>query len=128
MEEAPARALVGELGIPSRCASFRRVSCSASSARYSARSNDRAIKRIVPLIEQINAIEPELRAALGCRAAGAHAGDFRQRLENGRACLDDLLPDAFAVVREAAKRTLGQRHYDVQLIGGVVLHRATSPR
>ena len=47
---------------------------------------------------------------------------FRERVENG-APLDDLLPEAFATVREAAKRTLGQRHYDVQLIGGVVLHR-----
>jgi len=83
--------------------------------------NDRVIKGIVPLLEQINALEPEL-VALRDTDLKARTPAFRQRLENGEP-LDDLLPEAFATVREAAKRTLGQRHYDVQMIGGVVLHR-----
>ncbi len=83
--------------------------------------NDRVIKGIVPLLEQINAFEPELMA-LRDTDLKARTPAFRQRLENGEP-LDDLLPEAFATVREAAKRTLGQRHYDVQMIGGVVLHR-----
>jgi preprotein translocase subunit SecA len=53
--------------------------------------------------------------------------EFREKLANG-AALDDLLPSAFATVREASKRVLGMRHYDVQLVGGIVLHRARSPR
>ena len=83
--------------------------------------NDRIIKRIVPLVEQISALEPEL-AKLRDSELRARTGTFRQRLENDEP-LDALLPEAFATVREAAKRSLGQRHYDVQLIGGVVLHR-----
>ncbi|HIF97162.1 MAG TPA: preprotein translocase subunit SecA [Myxococcales bacterium] len=83
--------------------------------------NDRVIKGIVPLLESINALEPEL-VGLSDADLRARTPAFRQRLENGEP-LDDLLPDAFATVREAAKRTLGQRHYDVQMIGGVVLHR-----
>ena len=83
--------------------------------------NDRVIKQILPLIERINALEPEL-ARLDDASLRARTPMFRQRLENGEA-LDDLLPEAFATVREAAKRTLGQRHYDVQMVGGVVLHR-----
>ncbi len=83
--------------------------------------NDRVIKQILPLIERVNALEPEL-ARLDDRSLAGRTPVFRQRLENGEP-LDDLLPEAFATVREAAKRTLGQRHYDVQVIGGVVLHR-----
>ncbi|MGH0030224.1 MAG: preprotein translocase subunit SecA [Myxococcota bacterium] len=83
--------------------------------------NDRVIKGIVPLVERIGALEPGLVALSDAELRGRTA-DFRQRLENGEP-LDDLLPEAFATVREAAKRTLGQRHYDVQLVGGVVLHR-----
>jgi preprotein translocase subunit SecA len=83
--------------------------------------NDRVIKRIVPLVQQISALEPAL-GKLSDADLRARTGDFRQRLERGQP-LDALLPEAFATVREAAKRTLGQRHYDVQLIGGVVLHR-----
>ncbi|MCP4240919.1 MAG: preprotein translocase subunit SecA [bacterium] len=85
--------------------------------------NDRVLKGIVPLVEQANRLEPELQR-LSDANLRARTGDFRQRLENGEP-LDDLLPEAFASVREAAKRTLGQRHYDVQLIGGVVLHRGS---
>lgn len=83
--------------------------------------NDRVIKRIVPLVERMSALEPGLVKASDADLA-RRTPDFRSRLENGEP-LDDLLPEAFAVVREAAKRTLGQRPYDVQLIGGVVLHR-----
>ncbi|HIG00446.1 MAG TPA: preprotein translocase subunit SecA [Myxococcales bacterium] len=83
--------------------------------------NDRVIKGIVPLLERINAHEPKL-VGLADAELKARTPAFRQRLENGEP-LDDLLPEAFATVREAAKRTLGQRHYDVQMIGGVVLHR-----
>ncbi|MEE2678342.1 MAG: preprotein translocase subunit SecA [Myxococcota bacterium] len=85
--------------------------------------NDRVLKGIVPLVEQANRLEPELQR-LSDAALRAQTGEFRQRLENGES-LDDLLPEAFATVREAAKRTLGQRHYDVQLVGGVVLHRGS---
>ena len=83
--------------------------------------NDRVLKRMIPLVEAVGRLEPEF-SGLSDAALRGKTGDFRQRLENGEP-LDDLLPEAFAVVREAAKRTLGQRHYDVQLIGGIVLHR-----
>jgi preprotein translocase subunit SecA len=84
-------------------------------------ANDRYIKRLAPLVEQINELEPALEA-LSDAELGARTAEFRERLEQG-AELDDLLVEAFATVREAAKRTLGQRHFDVQLMGGVVLHR-----
>ncbi len=83
--------------------------------------NDRVIKRIVPLVQRAGALEPELQALSDADLRGRTA-DFRQRVENGES-IDDLLPEAFATVREASKRALGQRHYDVQMIGGVVLHR-----
>ena len=71
-------------------------------------------------VNDINALEPEL-AALSDEALKARTAEFRQQLADGKT-LDDLLVPAFATVREAAKRTLGQRHFDVQLIGGMVLH------
>jgi preprotein translocase subunit SecA len=83
--------------------------------------NDRVIKPILPLVDRINRLEAEY-ARLGDAALAAKTPEFRERIERGQP-LDDLLPEAFALVREAAKRTLGQRHYDVQLIGGVILHR-----
>ncbi len=83
-------------------------------------SNDRALKAYQRRVPQINALEPAI-AALDDAALAAKTVVFRERLTAG-ATLDDLLPEAFAVVREAAKRTLGQRHFDVQLIGGMVLH------
>jgi len=86
-------------------------------------ANDRLIKKLEPTVEQINRLEPEL-AQLSDAALRARTGELKERLEKGET-LDDLLPDAFATVREAAKRTLGQRHYDVQLIGGIVLHRGS---
>src|SRR4249919_285521 len=78
------------------------------------------LKALAGLVPDINAIEPELRA-LSDDALRARTADFRQRLDNGED-LDDLLVEAFAVVREAAGRTIGQRHYDVQLMGGAALH------
>ncbi len=84
-------------------------------------ANDRYVKSLGPLIEQINALEPEL-AALDDDGLRARTQQFRDRLAQDES-LDDLLVEAFATVREAAKRTLGQRHFDVQLIGGIVLHR-----
>jgi preprotein translocase subunit SecA len=84
-------------------------------------ANDRYVKSIDPVIEEINALEPEL-AALDDAALRNRTQLFKDRLAQGES-LDDLLVEAFATVREAAKRTLGQRHFDVQLTGGVVLHR-----
>ncbi len=84
-------------------------------------ANDRYVKSLGPLIEQINALEPEL-VTLDDAALRARTQQFRDRLAQGES-LDDLLVEAFATVREAAKRTLGQRHFDVQLTGGIVLHR-----
>ena len=83
--------------------------------------NDREIRRVQPLVDQINALEPAVQA-LSDAELQARTPEFRQRLENG-APLDDLLPEAFATVREASVRVLGMRHFDVQLIGGVMLHR-----
>lgn len=83
-------------------------------------ANDRRIKSYQPKVDAINALEPEM-VALTDEQLRARTDEFRQQLKDG-AKLDDLLVPAFATVREAAKRTLGQRHFDVQLIGGMVLH------
>ncbi len=82
--------------------------------------NDRELKRIQPLVARINALEPELEK-LTFDELAARTPAFRDRLANGER-LDDLLPEAFAVCREASKRILGMRHFDVQLIGGIILH------
>ena len=82
--------------------------------------NDRLIKRMQKKVAQINALEEEI-AVLDDAALRGKTGEFRERLEKGET-LDDLLPEAFAVVREAGRRVLGMRHFDVQLIGGMVLH------
>ncbi len=82
--------------------------------------NERVIKSMRQTVERINALEPGI-AALSDNALGGKTIEFRRRLADGEQ-LDVLLPEAFAVVREAAKRTLGMRHYDVQLIGGMTLH------
>jgi len=84
-------------------------------------ANDRYVKSLGSLVAQINELEPVLER-LSPEELQARTAAFRQRLEEG-AELDDLLVEAFATVREAAKRTLGQRHFDVQLMGGIVLHR-----
>jgi len=83
-------------------------------------SNERRVRSYRPRVEAINALEPEV-AALSDAELKARTEDFRRQLQDGTP-LDDLLEPAFATVREAAKRTLGQRHFDVQLIGGMVLH------
>jgi preprotein translocase subunit SecA len=83
--------------------------------------NDRDLKRLLPIVERVNELEPELEK-LSDEALREQTPRLRERIEQGES-LDDLLPEAFAVVREAAKRTLGQRHFDVQLIGGAVLHQ-----
>jgi len=84
-------------------------------------SNDRYVAKLRRIVDAINAHEPTI-AALTDEELANQTVIFRQRLANGTK-LDDLLPEAFATVREAAKRTLGQRHYDVQMIGGIALHR-----
>jgi preprotein translocase subunit SecA len=84
-------------------------------------SNDRYVKSLNPILAQIASFEPML-GAMADEELSAQTVKFRARLANGEK-LDDLLPEAFATVREAAKRVLGQRHYDVQMIGGIVLHR-----
>jgi len=83
--------------------------------------NERDLKRMQPLVVEINAREEGVRKFRD-EELRAKTAEFRERVANG-AALDDVLPDAFAVVREAARRTLNMRHFDVQLIGGVVLHR-----
>ncbi|MBM3166200.1 MAG: preprotein translocase subunit SecA, partial [Chloroflexi bacterium] len=84
-------------------------------------SNEKEIKRLQPTINQINSLEPDFQK-LSDAELRAKTGEFKSRLKDGET-LDDLLPEAFAAVREAAKRTIGQRHYDVQLMGGIVLHQ-----
>src|SRR5262245_49735114 len=83
-------------------------------------SNDRRIKSYQPRVNLINALEPEL-AKLTDDELRARTAQFKKQLADG-ASLDDILVPAFATVREAGKRTLGQRHFDVQLIGGMILH------
>ncbi|MEM6793473.1 MAG: preprotein translocase subunit SecA [Acidobacteriota bacterium] len=82
--------------------------------------HERDIKRMQSVIQEINALEPQIEELTDERLQ-AKTEEFRQQLEAGRST-DELLPEAFATVREASKRTLGMRHYDVQLIGGLVLH------
>jgi preprotein translocase subunit SecA len=83
--------------------------------------NDREVKKIQPIVEQISALEPQI-ASLPNEKLQAKTAEFKQRLQNGES-LDDILPEAFALVREAGKRILNMRHFDVQLIGGCVLHQ-----
>src|SRR4051794_30231423 len=83
--------------------------------------NDRELKRLRPLVAQINAIEPAI-TALSDEQLRGRTTEFKQRVANGET-LDDLLVEAFAVVREAGRRVLNMRHFDVQLIGGAVLHK-----
>src|SRR5919112_3893526 len=83
--------------------------------------NERDLKRLRPLVGEINALESGIKA-LSDEQLRLKTAEFRTRVEQG-ATLDDLLPEAFAVVREAGWRTLNMRHFDVQLIGGAVLHQ-----
>jgi len=84
-------------------------------------ANDRYVRGLGKYVDAVNAFEPQMEA-LSDEALRNQTEVFRKRLADG-ASVDDLLPEAFATVREAAKRTLGQRHYDVQLVGGIALHR-----
>src|SRR3569833_1869292 len=83
-------------------------------------ANDRYVRGLGMYVDAVNAFEPSIHVLFDDELRG-HTELFRQRLANGEK-LDDLLPEAFATVREAAIRVLGQRHYDVQLIGGIALH------
>ena len=97
------------------------VSLGALAAKVFGSSNDRRIKTYRSKVDAINELEPEV-AALSDQDLRARTGAFRRQIADG-ASLDDILVPAFATVREAAKRTLGQRHFDVQLIGGMALHQ-----
>lgn len=83
--------------------------------------NERDLKKLDPLVSSINEIEPSMKS-LSTEAMAVKTAEFKDRLARGET-LDDLLPEAFALVREASVRTLGMRHFDVQLIGGIVLHQ-----
>lgn len=83
-------------------------------------TNDRDVKRLMKTVDMINKLEPDL-AALSDEQLKGKTEEFRSRLEQGTS-LDELLPEAFATVREASKRVLGKRHYDVQMLGGIALH------
>ncbi len=84
-------------------------------------SNEKELKRLEPIVDSINQLEPEFEK-LGDGELGAKTAEFKERLAQGSS-LDELLPEAFATVREASKRTIGLRHFDVQLMGGIVLHQ-----
>ena len=83
--------------------------------------NEKELKNIKPIVDKINSLEPEMEQMSSANLQ-AKTNEFKLRLKKGET-LDDILPEAFAVVREASKRVTGMRHFDVQLIGGVVLHR-----
>ncbi|MGE0870239.1 MAG: preprotein translocase subunit SecA, partial [Kofleriaceae bacterium] len=82
--------------------------------------NQRELRKLQPTVERIHSLEPTMKAKSDAELK-AMTADFKQRLDRG-ATLDDILPEAFATVREAGVRVLGMRHYDVQMIGGMVLH------
>ncbi|HUJ47814.1 MAG TPA: preprotein translocase subunit SecA [Rhizomicrobium sp.] len=92
----------------------------AIAQRFFGSLNERKLRPMFARVEEINALEPRFQA-MSDEELKAMTPAFKERLAKGET-LDDLLPEAFAVVREAAKRTLGQRHFDVQLVGGMVLH------
>ena len=83
--------------------------------------NERELKRLRPIVDEVNDLEPEFEA-LSDEGLLDKTDEFRDRIEDGES-LEDVLPEAFALVREGAKRTLGQRHYDVQIMGGCILHQ-----
>jgi preprotein translocase subunit SecA len=84
-------------------------------------SNEKELKRLQPLVEDVNSLEPEFEK-LSDAELRAKTDEFKARLKEGES-LDEILPEAYAAVREAAKRTIKQRHFDVQLMGGIVLHQ-----
>lgn len=90
-------------------------------AKLMGTQNERMLKRIKPLVQMINDLEPSMKA-LSDAEMFAKTNEFRAQISKGRS-LDDILPEAYALVREAARRKLGERHYDVQLVGGIALHQ-----
>ena len=87
--------------------------------------NERELKRLQPIVDQINTLESAIQA-LSDEELRAQTAAFKQRIEQGET-LDDILPEAFATVREASMRSLKMRHFDAQLIGGIVLHQGKIP-
>src|SRR5881296_1908014 len=85
-------------------------------------ANERTLRRLWPIVHDINDLESRLQD-LPAEAFPEKTAEFRQRLAAEEVTLDDILPEAFAHVREAARRTIGLRHFDVQLLGGIVLHQ-----
>ncbi len=83
--------------------------------------SEKEVKRVQPIVNKINALEPEMQKLTDAELR-SKKDEFQKMLAEGKT-LDDILPEAFAVVREGAKRVLGMRHFDVQLIGGIVLHQ-----
>ena len=83
--------------------------------------SEREVKRVMPIVEKINNLEPEIEK-LTDKELTSKTSYFKEELAKGKT-LDDILPEAFAVVREASKRVLGMRHFDVQIIGGIILHQ-----
>ena len=83
--------------------------------------SEREVKKVMPIVNKINGLEEAMAKLTDSELVGKTA-EFKKQLAEGRT-LDDILPEAFAVVREASKRVLGLRHFDVQLIGGIILHQ-----
>ena len=83
--------------------------------------SEKEVKRVMPLVKKINELEPEMEK-LTDKELQNKTCELKEKLNSGKT-LDDILPEAFAVVREASKRVLGMRHFDVQLIGGIILHQ-----
>ena len=83
--------------------------------------SEKEVKRVMPIVQKINSLEPSMEELTDAELM-AKTPYFKEQLKNGKT-LDDILPEAFAVVREASKRVLGMRHFDVQLIGGIILHQ-----
>ena len=83
--------------------------------------SEKEVKRIMPIVRKINELEPDMEKLSDSELRGK-TDELKKKLQEGKT-LDDILPEAFAVVREASKRVLGMRHFDVQLIGGIILHQ-----
>ena len=83
--------------------------------------SEKEVKKVRPIVDKINSLEEEI-SKLSDKELTNKTAYFKEELKNGKT-LDDILPEAFAVVREASKRVLGLRHFDVQLIGGIILHQ-----
>ena len=83
--------------------------------------SEKEVKRVMPIVKKINDLEPEI-SKLTDKELKEKTNEFKERIKNGET-LDSILPETFAVTREASKRVLGMRHFDVQLIGGIILHQ-----